>query len=141
MKATTIPGLEEQIEQLVRSHIEAMRRAAAEAVERAFSLASGSPTTRTRSRTRSEHSGTTSRVGSGRRSRAELSALADRVHELVCAQPGETMSVLAPQLGATSSELERPMKALKKAGRVRSVGQRHLTRYFPSVNRTVASAS
>lgn len=129
--------LVEQIEQLVREHVEATRQAAAAAVERAFSSAAPSRPVRERSKS----AGTPKRASSGRRSQAELAALADRLHELVCAQPGETMSVLAPQLGATSVELERPMKALKKAGRVRSVGQRHLTRYFPTVPRPVSSAA
>jgi hypothetical protein len=129
--------LVQQIEQLVREHIDATRRAAAAAVERAFSSATPSRPVRTRSNS-SEPS---KRVGSARRSQADLAALADRLHELVCAQPGETMAVLAPQLGATSSELDRPMTALKKAGRVRSVGQRHLTRYFPTVPRAAASAA
>jgi hypothetical protein len=139
MKATTsIPGLEEQIEQLVRGHIEATRRAAAAAVERAFSSASGSPSPRTR--TSSDRSGTMSRASGGRRSLAELSALGERLHEAVSAHPGETMSVLAPALGKTPRELSRPMTALRRAGRVRSVGERDRTRYFPTVAGRVASA-
>jgi hypothetical protein len=45
--------------------------------------------------------------------------------------PGETMTVIAPTVGATARELNRPMLRLKQAGRVRSVGTRHATRYFP----------
>jgi ribosomal protein L36 len=45
--------------------------------------------------------------------------------------PGETMTVLGPQVGASARELHRPMQLLKRAGRVRSVGTRHSTRYFP----------
>jgi hypothetical protein len=41
------------------------------------------------------------------------------------------MAVLAPVVGASPRELGRPMAVLKAAGRVRSVGQRHMTRYFP----------
>ena len=138
MKATTsIQGLEAQIEQVVRGYIEATRRAAAEAMDRAFLSASGSPrtSTRTRARTDSDRSEATSRASRGRRSRAELSAVGERLHEAVCAHPGETMSVLAPALGKTPRELSRPMKALKRTSRVRSVGQRDLTRYFPTVTR------
>jgi hypothetical protein len=50
---------------------------------------------------------------------------------VVRAHPGETMVVLAPQLGASADDLHRPMSLLKRSGRVRSVGQRHQTRYFP----------
>jgi hypothetical protein len=38
------------------------------------------------------------------------------------------MAVLGPTLGKTPRELHRPMMVLKRAGRVRSVGQRHQTR-------------
>jgi hypothetical protein len=69
-----------------------------------------------------------------------LSALGERLHEAVCAHPGETMSVLAPALGKTPRELSRPMMALKRTGRVRSVGQRDRTRYFPSMAGQVVSA-
>ena len=125
--------LADQIEQLVRAHLEATHRAVSAAVERAFSPEPA------RSRVRGRAGGERTKVGRGpRRSRAELSALTERVYELVCSQPGETMLVLAPQLGATSRELERPMKALRQSGRVRRVGQRHLTRYFPALDRTTA---
>ncbi len=125
-----------QIEQLVREHLETTRRAAAAAVERAFSSV---PTTRLARRC-AETSRTTGRASGPRRSSAELSALGERLHEEVCAHPGEPMSVLAPALGKTPRELSRPMMALKRAGRVRSVGQRHRTRYFPAVARPVVSA-
>ena len=128
--------LAHRIEQLVREHLEATRRAAAAAVERAYS----SDLAAARARTRRETARSPSRASNGRRSPAELSALSERLHEAVCAQPGETMSVLAPALGKTPRELQRPMMALKREGRVRSVGQRHQTRYFPTVTRPIASA-
>lgn len=124
----------EEIEELVREHLDATRRAAAAAVERAFSLSPATPRVHAKS-------GTTPRAPHGRRSAAELSALGERLLEAVCAHPGETMAVLAPKLGKTPRELQRPMAVLKRAERVRSVGQRHLTRYFPTVARAVASAS
>ena len=129
--------LSEQIEQLVWEHIEVMRRAAAAAVERSFSSSSATR----QARTHVASSRTTSRTGSGRRSVAELSALGERLHEAVCGHPGEAMSVLAPALGKTPRELQRPMTVLKRAGRVRSVGQRHQTRYFPTVARPIENAS
>jgi hypothetical protein len=63
------------------------------------------------------------------------------LYAAVCAQPGETMSVLGPALGHSPRELNRPMLALKRSGRVRSVGERHHTRYYPAVVRSSASAS
>jgi hypothetical protein len=38
-------------------------------------------------------------------------------------------------MGETVQTLQRPMAKLKAEGRVRSVGERHLTRYFPAVGR------
>jgi hypothetical protein len=41
------------------------------------------------------------------------------------------MRVLGAAVGASARKLYRPMRQLKRAGRVRSVGTRHATRYFP----------
>lgn len=132
---TTIEDLSEQIEQLVREHIEASRRASAAAIERAFGLASST------TRLRSQPAQTQTRARSRRRARTELTALGERLYEAVCARPGETMGVLGPVLGETPRELHRPMEVLKQAGRVRSVGQRHQTRYFPSMLKSPASSA
>ena len=49
------------------------------------------------------------------------------------------MAELCEQMGAEARDLQRPMAKLRSAGRVRSVGQRHLTRYYPAVVRAAAS--
>jgi len=112
--------LQVQIEQLVREHLAAQRRAAAAAVERAFANASA-PTKLVAVRTPS----------GARRAATEVSALAERLYEAVRARPGETISVIAASVGQTPRALHRPMLHLKRQGRVRSAGQRHGTRYFP----------
>ena len=116
--------LGEQIERLVREHIAASHKAAQEAMERAFSSAAKAPP-------RMMASGR--RVGTKRPS-GDIAALGDRLYRAVCAKPGETMVVLAPMAGASSRELHRPMTLLRRAGRVRAVGRRHMTRYFPMAN-------
>jgi hypothetical protein len=68
-----------------------------------------------------------------RRAPEELAALGERFYSAVCATPGETMTFLAAQLGTTPRRLQRPVAHLKRAGRVRSVGERSHTRYFPLV--------
>ena len=68
---------------------------------------------------------------SPRRSREELAALEERLYEAIRRHPGETMAVIAPAVGATAGELNRPATSLRGKGRVRSVGQRQYTRYFP----------
>jgi len=51
------------------------------------------------------------------------------------------MVVFADEAGVAARALERPMAKLKAEGRVRSVGQRNLTRYFPAVVRPSTSAA
>jgi hypothetical protein len=60
-----------------------------------------------------------------------MAGLSERLYAAVCANPGALMTVLATHVGATPRELNRPALILKRAGRVRSVGQRAHTRYFP----------
>jgi hypothetical protein len=60
-----------------------------------------------------------------------LAELAERLWETVRAYPGETMTVIAARVGEKPPALNRPMLHLKNAGRVRSAGERNLTRYFP----------
>jgi hypothetical protein len=133
--STSNQELGERIEQLVQQHIEASRRAAQQAVERAFCRAAGGPT-----RTRARAPARVKSSSGKRRTPDEMAALGERFYQAVCAKPGETMAVLMAEVGATARELHRPMTQLKRAGRIRSVGTRHLTRYFPMVSDTTASA-
>jgi hypothetical protein len=116
-----------RLEQLIQDHIAECRRAAQVAVERAFAASiavspaaggKGSPPRRERKPGR-------------RRNSVELAALGDRLQEAVCVNPGETMAALALRLGMPTSALQLPMSNLKRLGKVRHVGARHLTRYFP----------
>ncbi len=68
---------------------------------------------------------------------AELQA---QLEALVRTQPGEGMTTFAAKLKTTVRELHRPMSLLKRAGRVRTVGERHLTRYFPAAGRSSSAA-
>jgi hypothetical protein len=128
MTNTSIQNLEKEIEQLVRKHVEACEIAAAAAVQRAFCAARTSRVQRPASRKRSVPK---PRTTNNRRSAAELAKLGDRLYAAVCDKPGETMHVIAAEVGASPRELQRPMFLLKQAGKVRSAGQRSFTRYFP----------
>lgn len=119
--------LARRIEQLVREHITASRTAAQEALERAFASALGTSTPTPTQITRAARPSKDSK----RRTPTEMAVLGERFYQAVCAKPGETMTVLAAALGASPRELNRPMNLLKRSGRVRSVGARHRTRYFP----------
>ena len=119
MATRTGIDLEEQIERFVREHLVAQRKAAASAVERAFASAMSSPAPARRS-------------SSGRRRPStEMALLAERLYQAVRTHPGETMTVIAEAVGETPGALNRPMFHLKRAGKVRSAGERNLTRYFP----------
>lgn len=118
--------LEREIEKLVRAHLEACRRAATAAVERAFAAAMKNEPAPVQGRTK-----TTPRAARPRRSPEELAALTEKLYTAVCATPGETMAVLAEQLKMRPRSLQIAATRLKRAGRVRTVGQKQHTRYFP----------
>jgi hypothetical protein len=122
MTTKNLEHLHHEIEKLIRGHLAAERIAAAAAVERAFAAATSA---------KPKPVAAPSRAWGRRRPPAEVAGLAERLFDAVCANPGETMTVIAAQVGETALALNRPMHHLKSAGRVRSAGQRHLTRYFP----------
>ena len=111
--------LQTQIERLVREYLAAQQKAAVAAVERAFAPAAPGRARPARSAPRR------------RRRTSEVAQLAERLCEAVRASPGDAMTVLAARVGEKPRALSRPMLHLKRAGRVRSAGERHLTRYFP----------
>lgn len=115
--------IESAVEELVREHLAACQVAAEAVVRAAFRRAS---TSTSKSSPRKS-----ARAPARRRSREELAALEERLYDAIRRHPGETMAVLAPASGATAVELNRPATVLRRQGRVRSVGQRQHTRYFP----------
>jgi len=124
---TTTKSLEQKIEsaveQLVREHLAACESAAAVAVRAAFERASKAPSKSSRRRS--------ARAPAPRRSPEEMAAIQERLYEAIRRHPGETMAVIAPAVGATPRALNRPATTLRRQGRVRSIGQRQYTRYFP----------
>ena len=131
MTITNSEDLGKQIERVVLDYIAASRRAAESGMRRAFGM-SGSGV--------AEAGFVRPAKNARRRVPEEIEAMAQRLHDVVCAKPGETMRVLAMEVGASASELHRSMSKLKSAGRVRSAGQRHLTRYFPMANAATQTA-
>jgi hypothetical protein len=121
--------LENAIEQLVREHLAALHKAAAAAVERGFSQGK---------RSRMRAGPTARRPSVNRRPPDEVAALAERLYAAVCANPGAGMPKLASVLGTSPRALNRPAIQLRRAGRLRSVGQRQATRYFPMTGKASA---
>ena len=76
-----------------------------------------------------------------KRAAEELVALGEQFYVVLCRNPGERMTTLAPQIGASPGTLQVAVARLKSAGRVRSVGQRQHTRYFPLTNAAPAVAA
>lgn len=123
MSTNTIEKLNTQIESLIREYVAAQRASVAAAVQRAFTSSSAP--------SKPKPAATSSRAWGRRRPPTEVADLAERLFAAVRAHPGETMSVIAPEIGEPARMLNRPMANLKRAGRVRSAGQRSNTRYFP----------
>jgi hypothetical protein len=122
---TSFDMLSQRIEEVIQEHLTASRVAAADAVARAFGSMSRE-SGRSRVRLAAPSTG-----GSQRRTAPELAALGQQFYRAVCAKPGETMAVLAAEVGASPRLLNRPVTQLRRLGQVRSVGQRNLTRHFP----------
>jgi hypothetical protein len=126
---TTNPDLAKQIEDLVRQHVDALRASAAAAVARAFaamppaasSARANPPTKAVRAR----------KPAAPRRAPAELVALGERFYAVLCQRPGETMTTLALQVGVAPRVLQVAVARLRRDGRVRAVGKRQHTRYYP----------
>jgi hypothetical protein len=143
MTKSAVEKLEEDIETLVRAHVAAARAAATAAVERAFAQ------TAKRSMA-SEVKALTPRVTKRkdawsqqkwglRRGSVEVAALAERLYVAVQANPGETMTLIAPHVGVSVRALNLPMQILKRSGRVRTAGQRASMRYFPMQPKATSS--
>jgi len=134
MTHPTTADLCTRIEAIVQDHIAASRLAAMQAMERAFGNETHTTlkTGRTVSRTRAPYG--------KRRLKHEMAAFAEDLFQAVCVTPGTTITILAAKLGVPVKDLQRPMAILKTAGRVKSVGERNWTRYFP-VSHDMASTA
>jgi hypothetical protein len=122
----TNEDLARRIEEMVAEHIASTRKAAQIAVERAFASAG----TQARPPTSAARAVRT-RASGKRRASTELEKLSEQFMGAVTRKPGETMTVLAADVGASARELHRAVSRLKQAGRVRTIGERSQTRYFP----------
>jgi hypothetical protein len=135
MKTPSTPEqLANAIESLVASYVDEIRQAAQQALARALyrPAAARRPSKGSGDRPPATRSATKRRTG------AELDEVCEQLCALVRAQPGESIVRLAEEVGEPASALQRPMAKLRAEGRVRTVGERHLMRYFPAVVRAAA---
>ena len=134
--ASTPEQLANAIESLVASYINEVRQAVQHAVERSLSrpMAAGR-----RSKKGNDDGSPAPESTSKRRTAAQLEQTCEQLCALVRARPGESIAVLAEEMGESAMTLQRPMAKLRTEGRVRSVGERHMTRYFPAVVRAASA--
>lgn len=133
---TTNHDLAKQIEDLVRQHVDALRTAAAAAVMRAFVAeprepARAAPAKSTRQRAKA----------APRRAPEDLVALGERFYAVLCRRPGEMMTALAPEVGVAPRVLQVAVARLRRTGRVRAIGKRQQTRYYPMTTTPTAAAA
>ncbi len=135
-----LAALEIEVEAVLRRHIATYQAAAQAAVARAFRTVttmdvrkageSVSRPRRTRQKPRTPY-----------RSAETIAALATQLQSAVLSQPGQTMRELAAQLDTPVADLAVPMARLKRSGRVRRVGARQFTRYYPKTGRSAVPVS
>jgi hypothetical protein len=130
--------LAKQIEDLVRQHVDVLRASAAAAVARAF--AASSPPLSARASTQSPAMRPRKKAAP-RRAPEELVALGERFYRVLCQQPGETMTTLAPKVGVAPRVLQVAVARLRRDGRVRLIGKKQQTRYYPMATTQSASTS
>jgi len=129
---STTEQLANAIEALVASYVDEVRQAAEQALARALCR----PSAAVRSTRGKGDRRPTPRSTTKRRTAAELDEACEQLCALVRARPGESIITLAEEVGEQAGALQRPMAKLRAEGRVRTVGERHLMRYFPAVLRT-----
>ena len=135
MATTSSNDLAQNLDRLVAEFVRASQEMVLAAVAQAMTTSRSAPASAQSSTTKpSKRAKPNTRAKpSTYRTPAQVAELGDRFYEVLCAHPGESMTVLAAKVGASPTELHRPVALLKRAGRVRSVGQRQSTRYFPMV--------
>ena len=125
MTTPSIQGLETAVAQLVREHLAAYETELQATLQRMLARPRRAVgTARKREGTKP------TKVRAPKRTAEELDALGERFVEVLRQHPGEGMAVLSDKLGLRAGELAQPVKRLKEAGRVRTVGEKSRTRYF-----------
>ena len=135
---TTNGDLAKQIEDLVRQHVDALRAAAAAALARAFAAV---PPALSATRASTPTKVVRTRKQAPRRAPDELVALGERFYAVLCQRPGETMTTLAPQVGVAPRVLQVAVARLRRDGRLRAIGKRQHTRYYPMVTSPSATTA
>ena len=120
--------LQQQIENAFHEYMLAGRAAAMTALERAMAAASSAAAERSKpAATRGRDASSTGK----RRTASELATLSEQLYEVIATHPGEGMIVLSGRMGLSGPQLQRAVARLRGTERIRTVGVRQQTRYFP----------
>jgi hypothetical protein len=115
----------EEVKKAIGIILSATHEVAVAAIAQAFNVSEAIQPTAERSRTSSK------KAVSPRILPEETRKLSEKFYQAVCADPGQTMMVLAPRLETIRDKLVKPVAHLKREGKIKTTGERHLTRYFP----------
>ena len=121
-------NIDSQLNDIIESAVEQMKAVCHAALVAGADRGFGANVAR-RGSTTSPRAG--SRAMAPRRTPEQITELAERFLEVVHAEPGQTMSALAPKLDLPPMQLQVPIAYLKKAGKLKTAGQRNFRRYFP----------
>jgi predicted Rossmann fold nucleotide-binding protein DprA/Smf involved in DNA uptake len=124
--------LREDLELALRRYLADGRRVILETVSRFFEPSS-SDSKRPSTRKKSERRKPVRRIA--RRSHDELNTIGEKVVQALRMSPGASAAEVASALGLDKAQLLAPMLQLRAQGRIRKVGERTSTRYFPSTER------
>lgn len=128
---TIHPDLAKQIEDLIRQYIDTLRASAATAVARAFTTLPPVSTRASTSTSTQPRPVRPRKKAAARRAPEELVALGEQFYAVLCQRPGETMTTLAPQVGVVPRVLQVAVARLRRDGRIRVIGKKQHTRYYP----------
>jgi len=134
MATIDITTLEASVEALIRQQVAAYEAQLRETLGRRLASVGGASSRRKAARSTASPKRCT--APAARRPPKELEALAERFFSAVEAAPGETMVTLAAGLGLGAQEFERPVLRLEREGRLKTVGERNRTRYYPLTPRS-----
>jgi len=119
--------LEAEIAKAVSLIINASQQATVEALNEAFGIAQQ----RNRKKVVRDRRAVGPRASTSNRTATELKSLEEGFWGAVLESPGESMNALATRIRAKPRQLRVAVVNLKKNGRIKTVGERQFTRYFP----------
>lgn len=120
--------IEKRIDQMVGDVLVLIRKAASDAVNNALNGTDIKMSVRS---TKARRKPTTKTLRTPSRTKEEIQHIAHTLYMHIEDNPGEKIAVYGNTMGMDTRELDRPMRNLKKEGRVKSAGGRHDMRYFP----------